>query len=200
MNKKALIIIAAILLMLSVIASIHHVTGQVASVTVDYNVASLASNDIKIDSVIYKPTTSGNQSYTYSLHSGLHHLAISLTGYKPFVVQFSSHPNEQMSINADLSLAADPTIRGAGQISGLAPSYTIGKIKYYYGQTWAVFEVGVNGSDPAAAAANYNPAAAEWQLAAGPGTLFESDDLSGLPPLVQEYFEANGFVDEGSSQ
>lgn len=195
--------IAAALAVIGIIAALAVSSlgqPQTGTVHISYNTNTLPNSAITFNGKSYPAAGNVNQTVTYNLPHGNYSLAIRLAGYKSFSTSFSLATGSTIVVTAHLSLSSDPTIHDLGQITGLTNSALIVQsINYYYNQTWTTITVQASATDTdtAVIVASYTPATASWQLRLGPGTYFQNSDISNLPQQVQNYLQANNYVNSG---
>lgn len=141
---------------------------------------------------------------TYKLSDGNNTLTVTGSGYKKFSSSFLVQKNKTLYINVIMQSSAPTSSAQAtqqlqGSLSSILPSgSTIQSSTYFYGNTWAVLVTQSPDGDSAVIVAKYDVVANEWFIALGPGTYFNSSDMSSLPSQVSSYMYQENYAVGGS--
>jgi hypothetical protein len=147
-----------------------------------------------------KPLTITSLQASYTLSTGKKVLRIDAPNYHPFSTSFTITGEATEAINASLVSAApqDPTVAlqqiSTSLTSILPTGFYVQSATYFYGNTWTVAIINNSQNDSAIIVAQYASTQTAWKLLLGPGTLFPSTSLTGLPSQVVSYMNAQDYT------
>lgn len=191
MKRYLIILITVVVLLGLAFGAYKWFSAQAGNVTLQFS--NIPENtSITFDGSKLEPQSKTQTALTYRLHKGNHRVQAATPGYKLFATNLQVDTGGEYQISVDLQFAHDPTITSSSQVKGLGSGAPITNVTYLYGQTWAVLTLQATGTDPALAAAQYDPVANTWQLEAGPGTYFSDWSLSELPDQVAAQLNGTG--------
>lgn len=135
---------------------------------------------------------------TYELKTGDYSLKITKPNYKDFSTKFTITKGSNLVVNANMERRVATTTQQATDtlLSDLAPSegtFQITESQYFHSNTWAFLGISANGN-PGYLLAHYSDVTNKWEAAVGPGTLFYTSDLTGVPDDIQAYMINNHYV------
>jgi len=137
---------------------------------------------------------------TYKLHSGNQDLEVIKQGFKPFSTNFTVVTGQTVVIDVAMTSNAPQTTAAATkQVAAslavfLPEGFTVIQSAYFYSNTWVVATVSADGGDTAVLVAKYVGGSNSWQTVLGPGTLFYTSDMAGLPADVSAYIDQQHYV------
>lgn len=137
---------------------------------------------------------------TYELKTGDYNLKITKPNYKDFSTKFTITKRSNLVVNANMERKDTTTTQQAtdtllSDLTSAKGAFEITQSQYFYNNTWAFLIISANGN-PGYMVAHYSDITNKWEAVVGPGTLFYTSDLTGVPNEVQNYMINNHYVVE----
>lgn len=137
---------------------------------------------------------------TYELKTGDYSLKITKPNYKDFSTKFTITKGSNLVVNANLQRKEATTTQQASdtlksQLTATIGSFDITQSQYFYDNTWAFLNISQDGN-PGYMVVHYSDVSDGWEITLGPGTLFYTSDLTGIPNDIQNYMINNHYAVE----
>lgn len=137
-------------------------------------------------------------SGVYELKTGDYGLKLTKPGYKDFSAKFTITKGSDLVVNANMQRKESTTTQSASSsiVTDLASSvgaFEITDSHYFYDNTWALLNI-TQDNNPGILVAHFSDITNKWEGTLGPGTLFFTSDLSGIPDDIQTYMINNHYA------
>jgi hypothetical protein len=195
-RRLVVIAVAVAVLLVAVGASllVAHRKSPTGTLDVVLNLPDTSGAKVTLDTTDLK--ISGLRP-AYTVAAGTHHISVTKPGYRDFGADFSVTRGSAVTVNVTMPrTVAVPTGSLDGRVaSGInLPGLTISDSHYFYGNSWAVVKVQTTDGNIGFVIARYDDASAAWQSVRGPGTRFQSSDLSDVPTEVVQYLRGANLI------
>jgi hypothetical protein len=194
-RKLPFIIIGAIVFVIAALATFASGGHK------DKNTVTLAMSYGALDTSDMTVILDGDNSPAQALYqvpAGTHAVTVKKPGYKDFKVTVPTNSNQYYVINPTLQREAVAEIKSAADLAlpkGIpADKVSITHTEYFFDKNWAVSTITLAGTDTALVVNEYDGGNKNWFLVAGPGTLFDSASLAGVPQEIQTYIQSKGYT------
>jgi hypothetical protein len=195
MQKRILLLIPVALILIAAVVGLLTNTDKTGKVQImistpdaDNITATLNSKSMELK---------GTQG-TYELNTGDYNLKLTKPGYKDFSTKFTITKGSNVVVNALLqrkqaTTTQDATTTLKSDLVASIGDFTITQSQFFYDNTWAFINMTQDGN-PGYMVAHYSDVTNKWEITIGPGTLFFSEDLSGVPSDIQNYMINNHYA------
>lgn len=146
-----------------------------------------------------KPQQVGLSPTKYTVAPGTYNLKLTAPGYKDFSASVPVTAGKATLVNAQLQSSGSTPITSPSQITLPADigAVTIRSTEYYYSNSWAIVHVDTAYDTGAVLVLQRDQTSGTWKTAVGPAIGLGAVQVEGLPILVQNALNDEGYIING---